>query len=226
MNKPQIEQAARDLQIAIWKSLGRRGEQANPYLVADPLIGIEESGFRYIEQEYLGRFSTGSGTFEMAGYFDRETRAVVVANRFSDQVKLFTAAHELGHVMLHPDQTRHRDIPIRGMELDSVRQSKVEREANYFAGCYLIPRKLLANEFQARFGPSPFVFDDASAWHLMPEDPDLLLRSDMRLYERAVTLGTARSFNGRHFQSLVDVFGVSVTTMAIRIEDLGLIRYP
>lgn len=58
--------------------------------------------------------------------------------------KRFVIAHELGHVLLHPD-VRQTDIFAHG-EADrlSYRQSSEELEANYFAAELLMPSELFA----------------------------------------------------------------------------------
>lgn len=52
----------------------------------------------------------------------------------------FDAAHELGHLVLHRDITQE-DI------LDKETLTRIEREANWFAGAFLLPRDKLLEEF-------------------------------------------------------------------------------
>jgi Zn-dependent peptidase ImmA (M78 family)/DNA-binding XRE family transcriptional regulator len=52
----------------------------------------------------------------------------------------FDAAHELGHLVLHRDITQE-DIQ------DKATLSRIEREANWFAGAFLLPRGKLLEEF-------------------------------------------------------------------------------
>lgn len=47
----------------------------------------------------------------------------------------FDLAHELGHVLLH-----------NGVEVTSENINKIERQANYFAGAFLLPRELFSRE--------------------------------------------------------------------------------
>lgn len=59
---------------------------------------------------------------------------------FSEDVEsaprcLFNIAHELGHVLLHSD-----------LEVDADNLNKVEKQANRFAGAFLLPRASFANE--------------------------------------------------------------------------------
>ena len=48
---------------------------------------------------------------------------------------LFNLAHELGHVLLHT-----------GVEIDSTNLTKIERQADRFAGAFLLPRNSFPNE--------------------------------------------------------------------------------
>lgn len=51
----------------------------------------------------------------------------------------FDIAHELGHLILH------KNINID--ELDNEKQKIIEKEADYFAGCFLLPSKSLIQEY-------------------------------------------------------------------------------
>jgi hypothetical protein len=52
---------------------------------------------------------------------------------------------------------------------------------------------------------------------------DLLLASASSLDFAAAVAG-ARSFNGAHFQSLADSFGLSSKAMALRLHELELVQ--
>lgn len=52
----------------------------------------------------------------------------------------FDAAHELGHLILH------RDISQEDLESKRIRD-RIEREANWFAGSFLLPRSTFLSEF-------------------------------------------------------------------------------
>jgi Zn-dependent peptidase ImmA (M78 family) len=52
----------------------------------------------------------------------------------------FDAAHELGHLILH------RDISQDDLESKAVRE-RIEQEANWFAGAFLLPRSSIFREF-------------------------------------------------------------------------------
>jgi hypothetical protein len=129
---------------------------------------------------------------------------------------LASASH---HVSLH------RDIPIRGLEREV--RDPIEREADHFAACFLMPAKLLKKVFAEMFlvRDRPLAFDEKTIFHLGANDYESLLYPEADSYDREVALASARSFAGRRFEkSLADMFQVSVATMAIRIRELRLVR--
>ncbi|MGA7233175.1 MAG: ImmA/IrrE family metallo-endopeptidase, partial [Xanthobacteraceae bacterium] len=66
---------------------------------------------------------------------------IILGSEKSSSVRSrFDAAHELGHLILH------RDISEDDLEAKSVRD-RIEREANWFAGAFLLPRGSLFREF-------------------------------------------------------------------------------
>lgn len=48
----------------------------------------------------------------ITGRPDPRSKAVVTSERAPPAERLFTAAHELGHWVLHKDEIEHRDRPI------------------------------------------------------------------------------------------------------------------
>ena len=100
-----------------------------------------------------------------------------------------------------------------------------EREADYFAACFLVPAGLLEQEFQARFPcKAPLPLTDATAFHLAGESSHALLRAGPSSNLFAAAVARAKSFNGHRFKSLADEFGVSIGAMAIRLREVGLIE--
>lgn len=67
----------------------------------------------------------------------------------------------------------------------------------------------------------PFVFDDTTSFFLRPDDMDSLLRPERDSNEREYTVATARSFNGKTFNSISEIFKVSPKATAIRIRSLN-----
>ena len=66
--------------------------------------------------------------------------AIVVntEERIPIERQVFTAVHELGHVIMHPDA-------YDASAVEEIAQE--ENEANYFAGCFLMPDELFRNEW-------------------------------------------------------------------------------
>jgi hypothetical protein len=226
MNKIEIEAKAKWLRRQVYD---RRREfwpdrEAHPLEMLDPEIAALALGvaFRY-EQEISFRMPGVQS--EIGGLLYRPGKTILVATRFGLEKARFTAAHEIGHWVLHPsDRPLHRDIPIEGIERDV--QDPIEREADYFAAVFLMPDHFLKRLFQIMFlCEAPFVFDETTAFHLRPYDTPALLYPDQGSMIRERTLASAKSFNGHHYEkSLAEMFHVSVGTMAIRIKELRLVR--
>lgn len=226
MDKVYIEQAARSLQIDIWK--WRESMLTSiPELVAmlDPALAAQYLGVLYEERPSLGRFGFRGSQFEVAGALDRNARRILLSQVFPWDQRRFTAAHEIGHWILHPNEVSiHRDRPINGLTETFYSKPAKEREADYFAACFLIPRKLLIRVLEENFQTSlPFRFDDAAAFYLRPDDPGSLTWADTDSFDRGMALATARSYAGRHFTSLARTFQVSPSTIAIRLQESDLI---
>lgn len=224
MNKLQIEQSARELQTELW--VHRRAlwpnQERRPLQVLDPEAAAHVLGVEFGYFESLGRF----GGFEAAGALDRQRRMISVSTRFRDDVVRFTAAHEIGHWRLHPnDIIMHRDRPVEGLSIELNRRPLKEREADYFAACFLMPDRLVREAFFEVFlVQSGFSFDEASAFELCPDDPERLLRPRLGSLDRELALASARSYRHIPFYPLAKRFGVSPTTMAIRLKELNLLR--
>lgn len=171
----------------------------------------------------LGVHGVGHGTYEVAGLIDHERNLIRVSGKFSYEVQRFTGAHELGHYFLHPGMSLHRDRPLDG---SLIGLDKREREANYFAGTFLAPEDIVKRAYAQRFGSKPLYLTDDVAFALKgaKEMHDLMRTSGTGSREFARAIAGATQFGpGRRFDSLATVFGLSVTAMAIRLEEVGLI---
>jgi len=227
MDKFKIEKAALDLQKRIWQQqkILWPHRLPQPIDMLDPVIAAKVLNINFEYHEELGAFGDRSGRFEIAGLLDRQVNKIAISKRFSLEIVRFTGAHEIGHWVLHPGEVMHRDLPIEGLGNKVSNRRPEEREADYFAACFLMPRKLVTKTFQSTFRVKPpFVFDDTSAFNLCPDDPDSLLRPYDGSLDRALGLASAKSYGGEHFDSLAKQFRVSVKTMAIRLKELGLIQ--
>lgn len=87
------------------------------------------------------RFSLGSEKIDaFSCWVDGRPYVLLGSDKRSAVRSRFDAAHELGHLILH------RDITPDDMEDKSMRD-RIEKEANWFAGSFLLPRNSLFREF-------------------------------------------------------------------------------
>lgn len=226
MDKSDIETRARKLQMQIWdqRHVIWPDREVSPLEMLDPEIAAFVLGVKYEFHEEI-RLLGQSNQYEIAGLFDRQLGKIAVSSRFPDETIRFTGAHEIGHYLLHPGHVMHRDRPIKGLAGSTYNRAPQEVEADYFAACFLMPRKLVKEALESTFlTEAPFVFDDDAAFWLSPGNPGALLRPYEGNRDRAHALATAQSYGGRHFVSLSKLFRVSSGSMAIRLQELGLIQ--
>jgi len=220
----EIEEEAKRLRRQIYEKRRDYWPDREPHAfeMIDPEIGAHVLGVKLHYAPNLS-FAIPDRKYETAGILLRPRKMIAVATRFGPEVARFTAAHEVGHWLLHPKEKLHRDFPIKGLEREAP--NPLEREADRFAAFFLMPSHFVKKMFERMFLTDLFVFNDATAYHLRPYDVPALLypEKDSMIRERA--LASAKSFNGVHFEkSLAGLFQVSVATMAIRIKELGLVR--
>ena len=230
IRKRQIENEAIRLRTEIWEERSKYwpGRHPHPFDVLEPQIAANHLGYEmHFVPDLALPLGDANAATQTAGVLDKNGKRVVVADRFGREVRTFTAAHELGHIALEHDDKDHllnRDMPIAGLEQQTT--DPIEREANFFAGCYLIPPKFLTKVMKDMFGDAPFRFDHAAASWLNKNDPGALLYAPAGSLVRYRSIAAARSYAGRHFggRSLASLFKVSTTTMAIRLRELDLVH--
>jgi IrrE N-terminal-like domain len=206
-----------DNQVALWP-----GQKVTPLGACDPEVAARHLGYEYQEGN-LDSAGSRAGQYVLAGFIDRSQRLIAVAENMKPHIKRFTAAHEVGHLLLHPDLHHHRERPHEGVELyESL--APHEREANLFAGCFLVPPAALRKAFRVWFQVDELRLTDTVAYQLVgPEFQALLAATPQSLTFPRLVAQCGR-FNGRQFDPLHRLFGVSVTTMAIRLRQVGLVR--
>lgn len=227
MDHTEIENKARELQLRIWHERTRLWPEPipGPLDMLDPAIAASILDIDFEYREELGRFGSDREHFEVAGMIDRKVRKIAVSRKFPPETVRFTGAHEIGHWMLHPGKIMHRDRPIKGASVATASRSSEEREADYFAACFLVPRKLAIAAFQATFQTnSPLFLNDASAYWLCPSDPASLLEANAGSLDFPLAVASAKQFNRRTINPLAGQFRVSAMTMAIRLRELKLIQ--
>lgn len=105
-----------------------------------PVYEIAESNGVNVVFENFGRHSE-----RVSGFCDFEAKRIYVNQDDSTQRQAFTIAHELGHWVLHrsiflEDPEKY---PVLPMFADPNRDDPLEKEANKFAACLLVPERLL-----------------------------------------------------------------------------------
>ncbi len=226
MDKAAIEKEARRLQVEIYSRRELRYPFGAPNIPAlfDPRNVADHCGLFYDTRPRITTDYAGGG--EAAGLWQRDRVTILVSTRFSYETQRFTAAHEVGHYILHPlvgDRTLHREFVVG----DSMKRPPLEQEADYFAACLLMPKRAVITEFDARFGSKhPLALTETVAFHLKADERLLFAQpAGSLLFAEAVA--KAQQFDRRRFQSLAAFFGVSPRAMAIRLEELDLVAgYP
>ena len=222
----KVEAEARELQIEIWRrryELWNGNPPSNVVDVFEPGVALHFLNYKIENVQIIGEQNIDGVRSKVAGMIDNEKKLVTIAEGFSDTTKRFTAAHELAHAKLHQDmRTMHRDLPL---EKSGVVRSWREVEANRFGSAYLMPRKHLEEQFQECFRLLEFELTEASAFALCGTNAHVVLSKfkDMRQLTRYIA--GADRFNGRYFRPLCEQFKVSPLAMAIRLEELELVRW-
>jgi Zn-dependent peptidase ImmA (M78 family)/formiminotetrahydrofolate cyclodeaminase len=169
----------------------------------------------------LGVHDENGVTFQIAGQVNNKDKVVVISKDLNADVRNFTAAHELGHALLHPEMdVLHRDRPIDGS--GSGTRDIREIQANKFAAYFLMPRTIVNAVFQEIFGMDKFAIDTNSLFKVGGGSMFEFRRRHPNL--RALSRFVAR-YKGGTFQPLHKIFGVSPEAMAIRLEELELVLY-
>lgn len=219
----EIEQKTQEIHRLIWrnrKQIWGDAVPADPVDMLAPSFALELLGYDFDLEETLGHYHENGRLIEVAGLIDNSTKRVRISGQFPNSVRAFTAAHELGHAVLHEARGLHRDRP-----LDSVKLSRdiVEFEADKFATNYLMPRKLVRDRFVGLFGTEGFIFDEDTAFALVQKSLPEFNSKYKNLRDLSRLLADVEYYNGRRFISLASQFRVSVEAMAIRLEELELL---
>jgi len=218
----EIEQIARNLQVTMWHNRSQIWGDAlpsNPMNVLDPIVALELAGYDCGIDETLGQFYSEGNLVEVAGTIDRQLKRVRISRQFPKNIRSFTAAHELGHALLHNTTKLHRDRPLDGA---SKSRDAIEFEADRFATFFLMPRKQVLNIFRRMFLTDRFYLNEDTSFAL-GYDYQALKNKCKSLRQLSRVLVSTERYNGVQFNSLVTQFRVSTEAMAIRLEELELI---
>lgn len=223
-----IENAASRFQNLLWthrKLIWLNDVPNHPAKVLKPNTAFKKAlAYNYVPVEKLDIIDDKNGSFETAGIINQKDKIVLISSNFDKNTQNFTAAHELGHALLHKQTILHRDRPINGMS-KNVKRDFTERQADKFATNFLMPPKLVRNEFYEMFLTEKFIIDEQSAFNLIKESPSKLRSECRNLRGLALKLASSERYDNQSFVSIASLFNVSFTAMAIRLEELNLIEF-
>lgn len=219
-----ISIAVRDLQTEIWyKRHELNLSNSQPVDLFDPRNAAIILGWELQEVPSISDWPPNN-RMRIAGMVDPQRKLISISQEYNRSIRRFTAAHEIGHIILHKPQTLLRERPIKGPRKSL--QDVEEREADSFAAQYLMPERLVKRQFEATFGVKPpIIISDEIAFWLDPNDSENLLREGS--YKMDAKFALARcstNFSGVPIVPLHRQLKVSIEAMAIRIDELGLIR--
>lgn len=223
----QIEKMATRFQRLIWEKRNQiwsSDSPSNPIKILNPEKALNSIGYSFDVIDSLGQYSNEGELVEVAGTIDRELKKVQVSRQVALNVRNFTAAHELGHAILHEANGLHRDRPLDGSAMKVLR-NPIEAEADKFASCFLMPEKLVRKTFRGLFLTECFILNDESLFALALNKGKELKQKCKSARDLAKVLASAEHYDGVHFDSLANQFHVSVEAMAIRLEELALFKY-
>ncbi|WP_313057401.1 ImmA/IrrE family metallo-endopeptidase [Agrobacterium cavarae] len=109
-------------------------------IVAPPINPVEIARHLGVEIQFA---NFGGKFFDISGFYDCETRTIIVNGEEYPLRQTFTIAHELGHHILHAEWARSSEYSVLMRDADYSGQEAHEKEANAFAGHLLVPRFLL-----------------------------------------------------------------------------------
>lgn len=223
----EIKVQVKKLHSKLWKDKEKiwgSNPPNDPVDLLDPFIALEINGYTVDIKDTLGQFRQGHKTIEVAGLLDNTNKKVELSRQFKSEVFTFTAAHELGHALLHGNSNigLHRDRPQDGTSLS---RDHVEWAADKFATHFLMPEKLLRKHFSQRFLTELFQLSEDTAFALSSCSISEIKNKFRSNREFSRFLASTEQYNGQRFISLASRFKVSIETMAIRLEELKLFKF-
>ena len=223
-----IEKLASDLQNILWlnrTTIWNKNVPDHPTKVLKPNIVLKKAlGYYYSVTDGIYLSEDENEEYEIAGLIDQSQRIVLVSNGYEKNTQNFTAAHELGHALLHKQSVLHRDRPIDGLG-KRIRRNTTEYQADRFATHFLMPNKLIKSVFKELFLTDKFIINEDNSFNLIQDSPSKLRSDSKNLRGLAYKLASAESFSNRTFKSISKLFGVSISAMAIRLEELELLEF-
>lgn len=222
-----IEQIVRRLQNTLWlqrDKVWKRNIPENPLQVLDPeKVLTKMMEYTYLESVSLGTYELDGDFFEVAGLIDKKKKLIQVSKNFTRETQNFTAAHELGHAILHKQVVLHRDRQIDGST--TTLKSREEMQADKFATYFLMPSILVKDVFFEIFEMQQFTINENTVLAIGGGNINALRQKCQNLRGLGRLLSSTEHYAGKTFNALAKIFNVSVETMAIRLEELDLIKF-
>lgn len=220
----EIEKLARKIQNALWKYKELIWSKDIPnnllgVLKAEKVIKLLKYAFHKVDT--LG---VNESNEEIAGIINRKDYTIKISSMYSPNVVNFTTAHELGHALLHDQVELHRDIPLDGSDV-LQNQSITERQASKFAAYFLMPSKIVVQLFYDIFQTKRFQLNELTSFKLGYSSPQDLRKNIRNKRELSRFIAKCDYYDSRSFNSLSKTFKVSIEAMAIRLEELNLIKF-
>ncbi|NJC28191.1 cyclodeaminase/cyclohydrolase family protein [Neolewinella antarctica] len=217
-----IQGLVKDLQNTLWKYrdiIFSKKIPRNHIDVLRPSVVLNRLDYAFQEVETLG---SADDYHEIGGIIDNRVDKVTISKMYPKEVQLFTAAHELGHALLHKGVVFHRDLPLSS-PTESTNRPIEEIQSDKFAAYFLMPEKIVREIFFALLGVESVQMNESTAKCL----GNMSLR-DFRMKVKCCRdlsreVAKTEYFNFQPFNSLHKIFNVSVEAMAIRLEELGLV---
>ena len=218
-----IEECAHEIHLEIWncrRDLFPGRVIAHPFELVEPAVALYMKGFDVQTDSTLGEMWEDGRRVLVAGVVDNPARLVRVSPALDNQQRRYTTGHELGHVVRHPGMSLHRDRAISG---HVPRKDVKEREADYFASCFLMPARHVIEQFYLRFGSYSFSMNEDVVFGLSLGSVSQVQNRIKRQRDASLLVATASSYMGLPFQPLCNFFKVSPWAMAIRLEEVGIV---
>lgn len=224
LSEPKIEEIARQIQNVLWgyKDFIWKDEIESLLDVLKPEVAIEDIlGYKF-QYANLGQHDIDGNAVDIAGLIDKDQKEVFISKGFPQEVQNFTAAHELGHALLHKGMVQHRDRPLDG---SFYTRDLKENQADKFAAHFLMPGKLVTSVFKELFITEKFILNQDTAFQLGERSVANFRAKYKNLRGLSRFLASTDNYRGRPFNSISKTFNVSVGAMAIRLEELGLVEF-
>lgn len=184
-----------EIQLKVNEVLTKYLEKGNCHKILQDIIKAENIKYR----EVNSKNSSFVGSFTKA--INDQKYIMINSNIENIGRKNFTIAHELGHYFLN-HALKQNDFYCVDSEIleDGSNTSEIEKEANYFATCLLMPEEKIASAFKALLSNSKKACDN---------DFLLVKNSNYSVWRGICSILTQR-------------YGVSEAALRYRLQSLNL----